>query len=339
VDRTGPRKPGAPLANTQEAGSPTPAAPLILTRVWFSWLAVAGLHNLAPWSLELYVVPALGLSILVFRSKFEYNMMVRKTTVLSDRQQQPMGTSTAQRSPRSPEWESVRELYREGVRDASEISRRVSRALGPATRLQMQGPGVVTCLDTLLQGAQEVGGQPAQGLLSGAGSLLEVAARLRTEAERRLATGGLGSRFSDLALDALGSSVMGLALQAPGTVDLQTLSGLPPSLLGSYRQSGRLAELASEFVGWDLDRCFRYLVTRDLSEYVGTSAIPTVSEARQVADAVGAHCRYMASQITPALREDRLLELEGEAPPERVLRLGQPFKDMLDAGLSSIAGR
>lgn len=203
----------------------------------------------------------------------------------------------------------------------------------------MQGPGVVTCLDTLLQGAQEVGGGPAQGLLTGAGSLLEVAARLRTEAERRLATSGRGSRFSDLALDALGSSVMGLALQAPGTMDLQTLSALSPSVLGSYRESGRLSELASEFVGWDLDRCFRYLVTRDLSEYVGTSAIPTVLEARKVADAVGAHCRRVASQITPALHEDRLLELEGQAPPERVQRLAEPFNEMLDAGLSSIAGR
>lgn len=236
-----------------------------------------------------------------------------------------MGTSTAQRSPATPAWDEVRELYRAGVKDPARISRHVVAALTPETRAQMQGPGVVACLDTALRGAVLSAQVPPEGLLADVSGGLPAAARLRQEAERRLAVEGLGSRFADLALDALGSCLVA-AMGMGGGLDR----------LGAYEREGRLHELAARFLGEDLDRVFRYFVTRDIADFVGTSAWPTVGEARRVAIEVGGYCRAHALREQPS--EDALREALGHDAQGRLAALRVPFGGALEAGLRRIHG-
>lgn len=189
----------------------------------------------------------------------------------------------------------------------------------------MQGPGVVACLDAALQGAVLSAQVPPEGLLEGVSSGLGAAARLRHAAERRLATEGLGSRFSDLALDALGSCLVEVV-----GVD----AGL--ERLGAFQSEGRLHELAGRFLGDDIDRVFRYFVTRDIADFVGTAAWPTVSQAREVAAAVGAHCR--ARMLQEPLDERALQEAVRSEPALRLKALAVPFSAALQAGLGRIHG-
>jgi hypothetical protein len=189
----------------------------------------------------------------------------------------------------------------------------------------MQGPGVVACLDAALQGAVLSAQVPPEGLLKGVSSGLGAAARLRHAAERRLATEGLGSRFSDLALDALGSCLVEVV-----GVD----AGL--ERLGAFQVEGRLHELAGRFLGDDIDRVFRYFVTRDIADFVGTAAWPTVSKARDVAAAVGAYCR--ARMLQEPLDERALQEAAYSEPALRLKALAVPFSTALQAGLGRIHG-
>jgi hypothetical protein len=236
-----------------------------------------------------------------------------------------MGTSTAQRSPATPAWDEVRELYRAGVKDPAQISQHVVSALTPDNRAQMQGPGVVACLDTALRGAVLSAEVPPEGLLAGVSGGLPAAARLRQEAERRLAVEGLGSRFADLALDALGSCLVG-ALGVEGNL----------ARLGAYQREGRLHELAARFLGDDIDRVFRYFVSRDIADFVGTAAWPTVSDARQIAAQVGAHCR--ARTLQGQLAEGALQDALMQEPAHRLQALTVPFSDAMQAGLGRIHG-
>ncbi len=202
-----------------------------------------------------------------------------------------MGTSSAQRSPTTPEWERVRDLYRAGVRDPDEIARRIVRALEPAVREDMSGPGVATCLDVLLHGVYTVSQTPPRGPLQHCPSGLAAAGLLRGLAERHIAVARRGSRFSDLALDALGSCVVNmLAPEGPGaSLDaLRTQRPAWPLLLG---ERGGLGGITRAFVAQDLDRCFRYFVGRDISEFIGTPPLPDVAAGQAVADEVAAHCR------------------------------------------------
>ena len=236
-----------------------------------------------------------------------------------------MGTSTAQRSPATPAWEQVRDLYRAGVKDPAQIARQVVSALTPETRAQMQGPGVVACLDTALRGAVLSAVAPPTGLLQDIQGGLQAAARLRLDAERRLATEGMGSRFADVALDALGSCLVEV-LGPDGRLER----------LGAYQRQGQLHQLAARFLGADIDRVFRYFVTRDIADFVGTSAWPSVAEARQVAAAVGAHCRTQALQ--EQLSEDALQEALRQDPQRRLAALKMPFGEALEASLRRIHG-
>lgn len=249
-----------------------------------------------------------------------------------------MGTSTAQRSPATAEWERVRELYREGVRDPAEIARRIALALGPAVRGEMTGPGVVACLDELLSGAHGAAQIPPAGPVAAVESILGAAAVLRREAERRIALGRLGSRFADLALDALGCA----ALEALGA-DRAGSAGPsgPPDVvarLAGFQAEGRLHELAREFTSHDVDRCFRHLVARDISEFVGGPGLPTVADARSVADDVARHCSALAAGLPFSGHEGTFQDVAAGKPAGRVAALQGPFRGLFDEGLGNIIG-
>lgn len=250
----------------------------------------------------------------------------------------PMGTSTAQRSPATAEWERVRELYREGVRDPSEIARRITLALGPPVRGEMTGPGVVTCLDELLAGAHGAAQTPPTGPAAAVESILGAAGALRREAERRIALGGLGSRFADLALDALGSAALEALGADPATPLRPSSSQDVIARLAAFQTEGRLHELAREFTCHDVDRCFRHLVTRDISEFVGGPGLATVADARSVSDDVARHCAALAAGLPFAGHEGALQDAASAGPAGRVATLQGQFRTLFDEGLGNIIG-
>lgn len=244
----------------------------------------------------------------------------------------PMGTSSSQRSPATPEWERVRDLYRDGVRDPSAIASRIAQALDTRTREQMAGPGVALCLGALLGAARSDSEmEPGEG---GKRSLLARVAAVRREAERGLASHRLGSRFSDLALDALGSATLQAMVGSGTPGSVAVLRDPTFRSLGWYARQGRLHELGRRFLAHDLDRCFRHFVTRDLPDFVGSSAVPTVLEAQALADAVAAHCRGVCERMPLAWLEEDLERVPGGGPLLRVELLRGPFREALREGLN-----
>lgn len=233
-----------------------------------------------------------------------------------------MGTSSSQRSPATPEWERVRELYALGARDPSEVARRIVAALSPDVVTQMAGPGVATCVDTLLQAAAVGSDTMAAGLGLPTGH--STAATIRAVAERRIATAGRASRFSDIALDALGACAVEVLTPS------EARSNLPPAgprLLGS-------------FMAGDMERCFRYFVSRDISEFVGLPALPDVAAAEATVRRIADRCRAVMSAIdyvplVPSLPP--YTDLDGAAGERRVQQLLFPLERMVHTGLEAIA--
>ena len=80
-----------------------------------------------------------------------------------------MGTSTSQRSPATPAWDRVRQLYRQPNPEPGEVVGRIVAALDPETRAQMHGRGVVPSLDALLWGSHRVSHAGLAPLLGEAG--------------------------------------------------------------------------------------------------------------------------------------------------------------------------
>ena len=250
-----------------------------------------------------------------------------------------MGTSTSERSPATPEWESVRELYRAGVRDVGEISRRIVNALGPEVRRDMSGDGVAACLSTLLKGAHDAAQEPPADLLRGADSPVRAAGTLRNRAERIVAANRWASRFSDIALDALGTSVLSCLLRPGGDSSRAGQTDEHPLFpLAQFYREDRLDDLAGAFVGNDLDRCFQYFVARDISEFVGSKAFPTVQDAHSLVEAVGAHCgRSTAALPWEELRREILAGRHLDSALA-VDTLRKPVREMIETGLAAISG-
>jgi len=238
-----------------------------------------------------------------------------------------MGTSSSQRSATTPEWDKVRDLYSNGSRDAVAVSSAIVSAIGATGRGQMAGEGVSACLNTLLLGAWTAEVNPDAKPLSGAQSALTAASRLRLDAERRIVTGGYASRFSDLALDAV------------GTTALRALAGTAPAEnLADYWRQDKLHNLASEFLSDDIDRCFRYFVTRDIHEYVGTDAWPTIGEATWLAEAVGSHCSETIKQVGLQDYENQFQDAVNKIGAQAISLISQPVTQALEQGLAVIAG-
>jgi hypothetical protein len=248
-----------------------------------------------------------------------------------------MGTSTSQRSPATAAWDRVRELYRSGVTDPASVAQAIAGALDGGTRAAMSGLGVAICLDALLLGSDLAARSTSEAPLLPARSSLSVASAIRHQAENRLATQGGASRYADLALDALGSAalaVVGASAEGwPGGGGAEALA-----TLGAYRREGRLHDLARQFCGHDADRCFRHFVARDLSEFVGTEAWPTVQAARRLHEDVGTYCRTALRGLDYAAQEGRLQDALRTGGSEGLAQLQGALAHQLQGGLRVLSG-
>jgi hypothetical protein len=196
----------------------------------------------------------------------------------------------------------VRELYRRPNPDPGQVVERIVLALDPSTRTEMAGPGVATCLGALVSASHGVNrtGLPPVLLDLGVGAepaALQLAAGLRRRAQDQVVAAGAASRFSELALDALAVATMDAA-SGGQTAELLTLpAAVAERHFGGYAADGRLHDLAGTFVAYDLDRVFRYYVSRDLSDFVGSDAFPHVGAAHRFLDSVALHCRRTAAGL------------------------------------------
>lgn len=255
-----------------------------------------------------------------------------------------MGTSSSQRSPATPEWERVRELYLRPNPDPAQVLSRIVAALDPPTRAGMRDGGVVCCLDHLLDAATTaatgelaslypsptaVEQAPAIGLASG----------LRQTTEHDIASRQLASRFSDLALDALGTSVLDIAENVPGGGGILRLEY--PRLrehMASYYHRDRLHDLTGTFLAHDLDHVFRHFVARDISGFVGSEALPTVSSSSILQDRIAHTCRTITKGVDLTASEDLLRQAVAETELEpRSQALQGVFSEAVETGLRALA--
>jgi len=199
----------------------------------------------------------------------------------------------------------------------------------------MAGLGPTVCLDTLVSGAGSAAGIPASPAWSPNASALDIVASLRREAERRVALGSHASRFTDIALDALGLS----ALEAFGAPDASPAAAPPGAVArAAAYMGGRLHDLARLFIGDDIDRCFQYFVARDIGEFVGTGSYPTVGHAQRLTHNVATHCKKISVSLAFADHEGKLHSAISAWDETERLRLVQGvLADAIDGGLCAIA--
>lgn len=231
-----------------------------------------------------------------------------------------MGTSSSQRSPSTSEWERVKQLYRRPDADPGRVSARIVATMDDEARGQMAGPGVASCLALLLEAARDAAAGGAVETTSAEAKippLVALSEALREQAEREISQLGYSSRFSDIALNALGTATFEAA--SGGTASVFDVSGEEAATsLADYYTDHRLHELALCFVAHDLDHLFRHLVTRDTADFVGGEGLPTIAEASQLRDAVAARCRQAVGRVRAEAHEQALATaLEGGAAEGR----------------------
>jgi len=251
-----------------------------------------------------------------------------------------MGTSTWHRSPETEAWRRVRELYAQPDASPREVVARIVAALDPETRAGMSAPAPVTCLGTLVEGAQLVAARGLAATLDhlGAGrepAAVQMAAGLRDRAERIIADEGFASRFGDLALEAVGTTALAIAtLHSDGAGIMEVPLSVVEDDFARFPREGRLHDVAALFVGHELDRSFRHFVARDVADFVGGEGLPTVSHANRLQDAVAAHCREARQALTLDDYEDALAPTLSVAPAERVALLHPVMAAAIGQGLA-----
>jgi len=186
-----------------------------------------------------------------------------------------MGTSTSHRSPATAEWDRVRELYLTPNPAPGEIVSRIVAALDEAARQRLHDAATVRCLDSVLRGSAELSESGAAALPSPEGSgypALNLAGGLRQRAQESIAAERIASMMGTLALEAIPPTVIGALGPMPAWHELpaETVA----TQYARYTREGDLSALTGQFLAHDLDQVFRYLVTRDLSDFVGEAQLP-----------------------------------------------------------------
>ncbi len=252
-----------------------------------------------------------------------------------------MGTSTAHRSPVTPEWERVRELYKQPNPLPGEVVGRIVAALSPVTRQQMQGPSVACNLDALLSGSYQVATEGLAELLAGAEAFaaapaVALAAVLRDQAQQHITEARISSRFGELALDALSNTVMDVA--AGGRGILQAEQEQVATNFGRWFAEQNLTALGERFLGHDFDQVFRHFVARDIDDFVGTEAFPSVSHSSRLLDEVAQYCRETTAAVSLTGFEDQLQESVQLTTAERIELLEPVVAEGITIGLDVLAG-
>ena len=212
-----------------------------------------------------------------------------------------MGTSSSQRSPRTPEWERVRRLYDDPQAPSRVIVARIVDALGPQTRAEMADSAVARCMATLTRASAGDLDETLMSLDPGLPAAADLAAALRACAERDIARRREASRFGELALDALSASALEIG------EGVEEAPGLVRAALARYANERRLADLANTFVSQDMAYAFRHFVERDTPAHVGGPRLRTVREAGSLADEVADICRQVTRGVPFEGLEDDLL--------------------------------
>lgn len=249
-----------------------------------------------------------------------------------------MGTSSSHRSPNTPGWERVRQLYQQPNPDPREVASRITSALDQATRRDMSGPGVACCLSSLLQASRLAaeGGLAALVTVGDRPPLLAASEAVREQAERAIAREGHASRFSDLGLNALATAMFEAG--AGGSPELFSITAdQAADALASYHTERRLHRLALTFVGHDFDHLYRYFVTRDTSDFVGGPGLPTVAEASQLRDAVSRHCRETVAALEAAAHEQALAVALRLDDSQALASVQDVLTDLTERGLQRLA--
>ncbi len=251
-----------------------------------------------------------------------------------------MGTSTYHRSPATPEWERVRELYLQPNPSPGEIVSRVTAALDATTKAGLSDRAVTTCLDTLLEAATITSHRglgallqaPAEGLLQPG---LQVAGHLRNLADARIAETNTTSLFGELGLAALTVSV----LDACGGPDRAADLG-PANIeasLGAWEAQERLGDLAINFLGREMEHAYRYFVSRDLSDFVGSDSVPQITDCSRLLSEVGDYCRTTASSIHVPQLHLAITQIMELGMQERISRLQPLYAEAVNASLVALA--
>jgi hypothetical protein len=201
----------------------------------------------------------------------------------------------------------------------------------------MSGAGVACCLSTLLNLSREVAaaGLAARAMIPGLPPLLAVSAAVRSEAEIEIAQKGLASRFTDLALNALGTATL-QAGACGGAGVFEVNAEQLEQALAAFTTEHRLHDLSLCFLGHDLDHVFQYFVSRDIADFVGTPNLPRNVQASQLRDAVGAHCRRTVEGLQAAAYEQALREALSGAEP-RLDQIQATLAELTELSLQKLA--
>lgn len=181
-------------------------------------------------------------------------------------------------------------------------------------------------------------GPTALGNLQAAGlpPLLQISSLLQQRAERTIATQGLVSRFAEVGVRALGTAVF----EAGASADADTFHISADSVaanLARYSQDGQLSRLAVCFLAHDFNHLFSHFVTRDISDFTGTAALPTELQRSQLRDAVARYCHEAALQAEAAVHEGMLAEALRADEDHGRPRFGEVLADLTRQGLDRIA--
>lgn len=250
-----------------------------------------------------------------------------------------MGTSTSHRSPATAEWDRVRELYLTPNPSPGEIVGRIVEALDAAARQRLYDAATVSCLDAVLSGSHDVaegGYAVVVGNTPGGYAALSLASGLRARAAESIAEDSAASVMGCLALEAIPPTVISALGSIPAWHELP--ASTVARQYGRYARERELGALAGQFVGQDLEQVFRYFVARDLSDFIGQAAAPTVVEGTRLADRVGDFCRERGTVRGLRPREPDLQEIVYLPRTERTRALAPLMKQGVLEGLADLAG-
>jgi len=251
-----------------------------------------------------------------------------------------MGTSTSHRSPSTPEWEQVRELYQQPNPSPGEIAARVTAALDAETRAGLSDQTVTTSLDSLLEAATTASHDGLERLLENLGVggepvALQVASGLRREADTRIARAGIASIFGEMGVAALTSSALdacGGAMEAASLGFDQVEANL-----GAWEKDNRMGALTLNFLGREMEQAYRYFVSRDLGDFVGSDSLPLLTDRNNLVAGVGSYCFDTTNSIWVPELDSRILNVMEVGVEQRVVQLQPLFAQAVEAGLSALA--
>ncbi|HJN17245.1 MAG TPA: hypothetical protein QGH10_17200 [Armatimonadota bacterium] len=242
-----------------------------------------------------------------------------------------MGTSSSHRSPRTPAWDRVQRLYADPEAPPEAIVSGIVDALTPTTREQMADAAVARCMGTLT-GASTGAIDAAQLSVSPAlPASWDLAAALRSTAERSIIDAREASRFGEIALDALSASALEVGQGADDT------SEAVRAALARYAAERRLSELAGTFLAQDVSYAFRYFVERDLPAHVGGGRLGTVADAARLTSDISAICEGTTRGLELGGLEDDLWRA-ADAGPASTSQYRGVLKTALGESLRALGG-